>query len=148
MPCLDIESMPQDTDVKYQDPDEKVYYRRRIGYPMRGVGTMILHAETGVPTGIRNGTYDSLSLYTVSDVTGRYTNDGYVIDNLTEPVNPDPVRFCYHSPYEYARHRKIDRSTPEFRRTIEKWKDMQTYIMVNGVVDPERWKEWKSDNNY
>jgi hypothetical protein len=146
MPCVDIDSVSNDA-LNYL-PVDKTNYKRHIGHPVGGVGTPILHAVTGAPTGINAGSYGSLGLYIVSDLTGRYDSRGFVIDKLRDPMNPDPVRFAYHSPYEYARHMRVSTDTPEFRRTIARWKDIQSYIMVNGVVDPERWKEWKSDNNY
>ena len=149
MPCVDIDNVSLDTRHTMVDPDVPVNKRRKhVGYPLGGVGTMIPNAIDGSPIGVRVGSYESIGLYIVSDVTGRYTSDGYVIDKLIDPPNPDPVRFCYHSPTEYAKHRRINMSSPSFQRTNEKWKDMQSYIRVNGVVDPDRWKEWKSDNNY
>lgn len=147
MPCVDIDSVLN--DVNQHSPLSYEYRKkRRIGYTLGGVGTLIPHAETGASTGINVGSYGSLGLYIVSDLTGRYDTDGFVVDKLRDPVNPDPVRFAYHSPYEYARHMHIPTDTPEFRRTVNRWKDMQTYITVDGVVIPERWIEWKRDNNY
>jgi hypothetical protein len=105
MPDRDYDSANDINARVYEEVEREVKTRRRYFWPSGDAGSMIINAATGVPTGDRVGSFDSLKYYEVVDATGYYNNKGYLVRAEQAP-NKDPIHLFYDSPEQADMHRR------------------------------------------
>ena len=105
MPARDYDNANDINARVYEEVEREVKTRRRYFWPSGDTGAMIVNAVTGVPTGDRVGSFDSLKYYEVVDATGYYNNKGYMVRAEQAP-NKDPIHLFYDSPEQADTHRR------------------------------------------
>ena len=103
---VDMPSTNAQQEDEYFDEEtekQKVLRQRRF-YPTR-IGGWCVNAMTGSQYDIKQGSFEELRLYRVSDCTGFYDNRGF-LRRKNDPINRDPNMMYYDNPEQYARHMK------------------------------------------
>lgn len=103
MPSREYEEVAAMTDPAYQVTEEKRQKVRKPKFhPSGETGSVLKNAMTGLPTGVRVGSLQSLQFFEVVDVTGRYDSQGFKYRRGEGP-NKEPVRLFFDSPEQAER---------------------------------------------
>lgn len=130
-------------EEEYYDEEtetQKVLRKRRF-HPTR-IGGWCVNAVTGAQYDIKQGSFEELRLYRVSDCTGFYDKRGF-LRRRNDPINRDPNMLYYDNPEQYARHMK--RKLPQDQINI--WHtNVQRMFPDGGAFVKAEWDKIRKEN--
>lgn len=144
MPSREYEEVAAMTDPAYQVTEEKRQkIRKRKFHPSGETGSVIKNAVSGLPTGVRVGSLDSLQFFEVVDVTGRYDSEGFKYRRGDGP-NKDPVRLFFDSPEQAERCFKSQYS--QLSKNLWHYKTGYLFPTTGDSRDglEQRYRHWRS----
>jgi hypothetical protein len=105
-------------------------------YPSNAHGNIIVNARTGEKYPWTVGSYESMRLFRISNITGNYDSHGQKIERGAEP-NRDPNFLYYDSPEDYEEHWKqyLDEGT------VKRWHSMVISLFPNGNFSKAKYDE-------
>ena len=108
MPSRGQKPNPEDSCHRGAHGGPKERTRAPIYYPSNTADAPIVHAMTGEPLGFKVGSAAALTLFRVTDSSGRCDEEGYPIRRkdvgADASLGKTPNKLYYHTPAEYSEH--------------------------------------------
>ena len=111
-------------------------------YPSNAHGSCIVHARTGEKYPYTVGSFESLRLFRMIDTTGRYNEDGKVIERGSLP-NRSPNFLYYDSPHDYENHWRFYLN----KETHDNWNSRVRFLFPGGEFSKIRFDELTAKYN-
>ncbi len=142
MPSSNTQHDHENDDAYYdQEAEKQKVLRQRRFYPSR-FGGCCINAVTGEPYyDIKQGSFEELRLYRVSDCSGFYDKKGFLRRN-NDPINNDPNILYYDNPEQYGRH--VKKKLPQCQ--INRWHtNIRRMFPDGGKFVKAEWEKFRKE---